>query len=297
MRWASGPAQYAPPPPAKKGGGCLKWVLLLLGGAFALCCCISSAIVESAEDPLDWTAVVPSTSAADLGTALLPGTLPPEAARRYQWRQSLEALGLGYGISQELHQQVLDDFAALSHEFRYHNGEGNRFTWAPPAQCKDQEWACVFDTMARDSAADLAPLSELFRRRQREQQLDALQVTQLVVTFVQNITYRLPTEDSAAFGMLTPVTVVADGSGDCDSKALLTVVLLRQLGVDAQMLLASGLGHAALAVALPVPGKKFKHGPTKYAFVEVTQPGWGIGVVPPQWDVANAWKVIPVQVP
>lgn len=297
MRWADGPVQYAPPPPAKKGGGCLKWVFFLLLGSFALCCCIMTAVVETAEDPLDWRAVVPSTSAADLGTALIPGTLPPERAHRYEWRQAFDALGLGYGISEEEHQRVRDAFAALAREFRYHNGAGNQFTWSPPAQCRSEEWACVFDTMVRDSAEDIAPLTELFRRRQQERQLDALEVTQLVVAFVQNITYRLPTEDDAAFGMLTPVTVVADGSGDCDSKALLSVLVLRQLGVDAQMLLASGLGHAALGVALPVPGKKFKLGAKKYAFVEVTQPGWGVGVVPPQWDVAKAWKVIPVQVP
>ena len=41
--------------------------------------------------------------------------------------------------------------------------------------------------------------------------------------------------------MLPPVIVVADGSGDCDSKALLAVVLLRQLGVDAVVLLGSAV--------------------------------------------------------
>ena len=78
---------------------------------------------------------------------------------------------------------------------------------------------------------------------------------------MQNITYRLTTEDTAAFGMLPPDIVVADGSGDCDSKALLAVVILPQLIVDAVVLLASGLGH-----------------------------------VPPEYDVVKARKVIPVEV-
>lgn len=302
MRWAAGPGQSptpyrAPPPPAKKAWGCLKWFGLLFVAAFTMCCCLVSAVVESADDPLDWKTIVPPTDATDLGTALIPGDLSAELARHYQWRQAFSSLGLGYGISHELHTEVLDGFERLSSEFHYRNGAGNQFTWAPPPECRGQEWACVFDTMVRDSASRIEPLTELFRRRQADGHLDALQLTQLVVAFVQNITYRLPTEDAAAFGMLTPVTVVADGSGDCDSKALLSVIILRQLGVDAQMLLASGLGHAALGVALPVPGKKFRHGAKKYAFVEVTQPGWAVGVVPPQWDVDKAWKVIPVQVP
>ena len=46
---------------------------------------------------------------------------------------------------------------------------------------------------------------------QQEKKLDGRQLTELVAGFVQNITYRLPTEDTAAFGMLPPAIVVADG--------------------------------------------------------------------------------------
>ncbi|MDP3156944.1 MAG: hypothetical protein Q8N23_30010 [Archangium sp.] len=301
MRWAAAPGQpptpyRAPPPPVKKGGGCLKWVLLLMGGAFLFCCCISAAVVESANDPLDWKAVVPTTSSASLGLALMPGDLSPDQARQYKWRQSLAAYELGYGLSTEVHEQVESDFADMAERYSYKPGKGNNFTWAPPIACRKHEWQCVFDELVRDNAEDIAPLTELFRRKQQEKNLDSRQLTELVVSFVQNITYRLPTEDTAAFGMLPPAIVVADGSGDCDSKALLAVVILRQLNVDAVVLLASGLGHAALGVALPVTGKKFPYQGKKYAFVEVTTPGWALGHLPPEYDVDKAWKVIPVEV-
>ena len=302
MRWAAAPGQpptpyRAPPPPVKKGGGCFKWLMLIMGGAFLLCCCLSAAVVESAKDPLDWQAVVPSTGSASLGVALMPADLAQSEARHFNWRQSFKAWELGYGVSTDVHGQVETDFSALADRFRYHSGDGNTFTWAPPASCRKREWECVFDAVAKDNADDIAPLTELFRHQQQEAHLDQRQVTELVVSFVQNITYRLPTEDTAAFGLLPPVIVVADGSGDCDSKALLSVVILQQLGIDAVVLLASGLGHAALGVALPVPGKKFSHGGKKYAFVEVTAPGWALGSQPPEYDVARAWKVIPVTVP
>jgi hypothetical protein len=47
-------------------------------------------------------------------------------------------------------------------------------------------------------------------------------------------------------------------------------------------------------VALPVPGKKFQK---KYAFVEVTTPGWAVGALPPEYDIKNAWRVVNVIVP
>ena len=200
-------------------------MLVMLGGSFLLCCCILSAVVESAKDPLDWQSVVPATDSASLGVALLPSDLSPESARHYAWRQTFAKWELGYGVSTDIHAQVESDFADMSERYSYKPGKGNNFTWAPPSECHKHEWQCVFDELVRDNEDDIAPLTELFRRKQQEQNLDARQLTELVVTFVQNIEYRLPTEETAAFGMLPPVIVVADGSGDCDSKALLAVVM------------------------------------------------------------------------
>lgn len=288
----------APPP---KKGGCLKWVLLALGGSFLCCCCLSLAAFENPEDPLEWKGLqlpdVPLAGETALGSALIPSDLPEASARRYHWRHFLGAWGLAYGLSAEEHDSVYRQFEALSTRFHYRPAEGTNFTWRPPSECADHEWKCVFDAMAKDNADDIAPLTALFRRVQQEKHLDALETTELVVSFVQNITYRLPTEETAAFGMLPPAIVVGDGTGDCDSKALLSVVLLRQLGIDAVMLLGTPLGHAALGVALPVSGKKFAHRGVKYAYVEVTAPGWAVGKLPPEYDVPLAWKVIPVAVP
>lgn len=307
MRWAAGPGQpptpyvMPPPPPKKAGGGCLRVVVALLVLSFLACCCIVSAVAESIDDPMNWEQVTkvtpPIGSGDDLGVALRPADLDPTNARHYAWRQRLHAYELGYGISTELHRDVERSFQDLSDAFSYHAGTGMTFTWIPPATCKDREWECVFSTVARDNVENIAPLTALFRQRQQAEQLDARQLAELVISYVQNITYRLPTEESAAFGLLPPTMVVSEGNGDCDSKALLTVIMLRQLGIDANVLLASGLGHAAVGIALPAKGRKFVHARTKYAFVEITAPGWAIGSVPPEYDVNNAWKVIPVDVP
>jgi len=306
MRWAAAPGQPpAPyvrlPPPPKKGGGCFRVFMGLLVVSFLLCCCLVSAVAESVDDPMNWeqvTHVAPVVGPKEsLGDALVPGDLDPENARRYAWRKRVQAYELGYGVSTEVHRNVEQDFDDLARRFDYVAGDGMNFTWVPPPNCRSKEWECVFSALAHDNADNIAPLTELFRKRSQAENLDARQLTELVVSFVQNIKYRLPTEESAAFGLIPPTMVVSEGNGDCDSKALLAVIILRQLGIDANVLLASGLGHASLGVALPATGRKFTLNRTKYAFVEVTTPGWAIGTVPPEYDVANAWKVIPVAVP
>lgn len=303
MRWAEAAPPAPPPPPAvKKASGCLKWSLLLMGGGFLMCCCLSLAAVESAEDPLEWKRIVSPEQTANanevaIGDALVPDDLPTDEVRRYHWKQTKAAWGLGYGLSDDVHTQVYRDFATLAREFAFKQGKGTNFSWNAPSKCRDREWQCVFDALARDNADNVRPLTELFRKVQQEKGLNELQTTELVVSFVQNITYRLPTEETAAFGMLPPSIVVSDGSGDCDSKALLAVVILKQLGFDAVILLGSSLGHAALGVGLPVTGKKFALSGKKYAFVEVTTPGWALGALPPEYDVPKAWRVVPVDVP
>lgn len=283
-------------PPPKKGGGCFKIVLGVLIASFLFCCCLVSAALESAEDPLNWEQVVqvPDVGPSNnLGVAVVPSDFSGEQARRYAWRQRLTAFSLKYGVSSDVHTQVEQDFADLSERFSYQPGKGTSFTWAPPQACRGREWNCVFDSLSHDNGENIQALTALFKHRMQSEQLDQRQVSELVISFVQNIKYRLPTEETAAFGLLPPTIVVADGSGDCDSKALLAVVILRQLGVDAVVLLGSSLGHAALGINVAAPGKKFGK---KYSFVEVTTPGWSIGTIPPGYDIAGAWKVIPVTV-
>lgn len=287
------PVYARPPPPQKKGRGCLFFVMMALGGTTLLCCCLGSALVAAGDGtPSNWDPVsVVAGPETPLGTALVPGDLDPASARAYRWRHVLERYSLGYGVSDEEHAGAEASLKQLARDFRYKSGVGNAFTWTPPARCQPQPWVCIFDELATANKADIEPLTELFRQRQQQQGLDARQVTELVVTFVQNITYRLPTEH--VFGILPPTIVVADGSGDCDSKSLLTAMILESLGIDVVMLYSAPLEHAALAVAIPGSGDSFTYRGRKYLYVESTNPGWAIGTIPPEYNKPKLWEVLP----
>lgn len=227
-----------------------------------------------------------------LGAARVPSDLAAGLERTYRWRNG-QRYGLGYGVSSEVHGDAESGHASLAREFGYQPSGGPAFTWSPPPRCQPQPWSCVFNQTAGASAANIAPLTELFRQQQTRASLDSRELTELVVTFVQNIKYRLPTE--AYFELLPPEIVVADGSGDCDSKALLAAMILKELGVETAMLYSRSLAHAALGVALRGTGTAFAHGRIKYRFVEVTYPGWAIGTVPPEYDKPKHWEVLPLR--
>lgn len=281
-------------PVAPRRRGCLFYVGVLLGGS-TLCCCLGGMLtVAGAGSSQQWDPISAIAGPEiSLGTARVPLDLAQGLERTYGWRNG-QRYGLGYGLSSTVHGEVDAEHAGLARRFSYRsNGIGQPFTWIPPPGCLPQPWTCVFNETAASSAANIAPLAELFRQEQVRASLDAWELTELVVTFVQNIKYRLPTE--TYFELLPPEIVVADGSGDCDSKALLAAMILQNLGLDTAMLYSRGLAHAALGVALPGSGTSFAHGASKYRFVEVTYPGWAIGVVPPQYDKPQLWEVLPLR--
>ncbi len=251
-------------------------------------------MVAGGGESMQWDPMMAlSPPEVSLGSARVPADLAHSFERSYRWRHG-RRYGVGYGISSEVHDEVDDEHANLAKRFSYRStGSGPSFTWIPPAECQPQPWTCVFNETAAASAANIAPLTELFRQHQVRASLDSRALTGLVVTFVQNIKYRLPTE--TYFELLPPELVVADGSGDCDSKALLAGMMLKELGVKTAMLYSRNLAHAALGVALPGTGTSFTYRRAKYLYVEVTYPGWAIGTVPPQYDKPKMWEVLPIR--
>jgi len=75
-------------------------------------------------------------------------------------------------------------------------------------------------------------------------------------------------------------------NGDCEDKAALTVALLKIFGFDA--VLVSLPGHMAAAIYCSNCNGYYTHNGKRYAFIETTETGWNIGVVPQDSKYAGA---------
>jgi hypothetical protein len=283
--------------PPKKGRGCLFAVLLTLVMGVLFCCCLSGLLVAAADDSqatspgLENPFEAIAGSKNNLGLALTPATLSPDAAKSYGWKQPGGRFEVAYGLSNELRNEAERHLQALAERYNYQQTEGNRFTYVPPGECESMPWRCIFREVGEANQGDLAALTSLFRSYQQTHQLDARRTVELVMSFVQAIEYRLPTE--SPFGLLPPALILTDGSGDCDSKSLLGAMILERLGIDCVILYSGPLEHAALGVSVPSTGQSFSHDGVKYFYVESTNTGWGIGKMPPEYNKPKQWQVVP----
>jgi transglutaminase-like putative cysteine protease len=277
----------------------LKWALGLCFLSTSLCCWglvwLNFESVREGYEGLRQARQPEPAPTTDLGVVLLPPQTPREAARHYDWR--VEALRpadyqVGYGLSAAMAQHYTRDLQDYAHRLRYRSLEQDRFSFRPPPGCEQLPMACVYSQLMRSNEKAVHALGERFVARASSQRLNAPQAAELIVTFVQRIRYDVPRDQP--FGVLPPALVPAQDRGDCDSKALLAAMLLRQVGIDAVVLSSERLGHAAVGVGLPGTGRQFEHAGRSYRYAEVTAQGWPIGMVPPRYDKPRLWTVMPV---
>ncbi len=228
-----------------------------------------------------------------LGTALIPTSTPLSQARIFEWRAASltpPEYRLGYGLGPSLERSLVSDHQAYGRRMRFRALGPDRFTYHAPPGC-EADMRCIYTDLMRSNAQPVRLLGNRFIEHIRERRLDSVEAAELIVTFVQRIHYAQP--DDQPFGILPPALVPAQDRGDCDSKAVLAVMLLRQAGIDATILSSDRLSHAAVGVALPVRGYPFRLGDRVYRYAELTTEGWPLGMIPPQHDKPHLWKVLP----
>ncbi len=158
--------------------------------------------------------------------------------------------------------------------------------------CNREPWSCVYTEVFQRNAADLEPLLRRIARGLEEQRWSALDASRWMLRFVQNIPYRIP--DEHAFGVLPPALVASQNWGDCDSKSLLLLHLLRYVGIDAQISVSRIHEHAMVGIFVPTSGDTFTYRGRTYAWAETTADA-PIGWISPDMLRPNDWQVKPVR--
>lgn len=237
-----------------------------------------------------------SGNTLDLGLASFPAGTPKNSAAQHAWTTKTlrpPSYKLGYALGKAEAEELRAAFRHYAKKVRFVPGDGGRFSWTPPRGCAG-DMRCVFEELATKSRAGVEPIATIFRRRQMEGKLNAMQITELIVGFVQYIHYEIPA--SEPFGLLPPALVAQERRGDCDSKSLLAHMLLKDMGVDSIIISSVAHRHAMLGIALPSPGTTFTHEGRRYAYTECTAKGSPIGHINPELLRPNDWRTVPVRI-
>ena len=105
-----------------------------------------------------------------------------------------------------------------------------------------------------------------------------------VVSFVQSLKY---VSDATSRGedeyVRYPIETLVDGIGDCEDVVILAASILHEMGYSVLLVLLPD--HLALAVKYDkdFPGTYYEYGGKKYYYLEMTNQGWDLGQIPPQY--------------
>jgi hypothetical protein len=232
-----------------------------------------------------------STPELDLGTVQYPHYPETYDTTEHLWRAAgLAKTRIAFDHGHEAISTLEADhlFYGRQIERAYQRGNASRLG----ANCQREYWSCVYSAVFQRNATDLEPLLNRISRGLDKQQWSAVEATRWLLRFVQEIPYRIP--EDHAFGVLPPALVASQNWGDCDSKSLLLLHLLRRVGVEAQITVSRIHKHAMVGVFVPTTGGTFKYRSRDYAWAETTSNA-PLGWISPDMLRPNDWEVTPVQ--
>jgi hypothetical protein len=163
-------------------------------------------------------------------------------------------------------------------------------------------WARFYQDMYNKNYRRVSNMVEWFRGKAKADGWSAYDLADQVVKCIQVIPYERPynvitdTDQAAnALDYFTPNEVAWYNKGDCDTKSMLIVMLLRQLGYDAVIYYSAHYEHAMAGVSLNATGTSKTYQGKKYYFIESTYPGWSIGDLPPDFGEPDYWTLVPIK--
>jgi len=169
----------------------------------------------------------------------------------------------------------------------------------------DNFWGGIYRQLVDQADGQLDYLVDSLRQVAAEQNYSSLDLAKLTVSFVQDIPYSFvlpidcaeyrtdgqPCLGNVPYGIISPYEFLHTLYGDCDTRAVLLYVLLQKMDFDPMIVVSNEYAHAMLALNIPAQGEYLRHNGKKYYFWETTAKGWSIGMLPPDTNNKNYWKV------
>ncbi len=159
----------------------------------------------------------------------------------------------------------------------------------------DSAWSRYYSLIYRDNFSRLRRLARIISSELSDDfgSLSQLEKSSVLLAWIQSFKY-LRTGTLSDF--MSPVDTLFSESGDCDSRALLYVILLEYYGIDSILMVSSEYSHSLAGVAVEGAGAHFRYDGTDYLVAETTD-NVSIGLIdramsdPAKWmGIKFRWK-------
>lgn len=154
-------------------------------------------------------------------------------------------------------------------------------------------YAAVCQAIYEDDSLRFTEIIEGFQAIFTAEGMNNMDQLYFVITFFQNITYRLP---GNATDLLPPSLCLAEKYGDCDTKSMLAYMVLDGLGFDVVMMASADYAHAMLGVNATATGDYLEYDGKRYYFVEMTYPDWWLGELDSSCNNPRYWYAFKLDV-
>lgn len=130
-----------------------------------------------------------------------------------------------------------------------------------------EAWKRYYQVIYRDTHLRLKPLAETLLSYYTKKGIPRDQYPHTLLSWIQGFSY---TRKSTLSDLASPLEIALGATGDCDSRALLYVAILRHWGFDAILLVSHRYQHAMAAVDLGGQGARFPFEGKGYLVAELT---------------------------
>ena len=178
------------------------------------------------------------------------------------------------------------------------------------------EYDEVIYLLKENDKNNLDGVYQLFDSISEKKQFSDSKFAELIVSFVQDISYALIVPDDCdprlyddefvkeylssdnprcdgfeKFGINTPVEFMSNLYGDCDSRTLLLYTILAHYGFDVALMSSEYYSHSIIGINLPISGIAYKYQNQRYVLWETTAPNVKAGVLPEEISNLNYWRI------
>lgn len=151
-------------------------------------------------------------------------------------------------------------------------------------------WARFYRIIYRDNYGRFSELSEKLSAYLAKAAPNRTEQAAVLLSWIQSFVYR---ERKSISNMTPPLEALLGHAGDCDSRAVLFLILLKQMKFDAVLLVSGRFKHSAVGIAVDAPGAVLTFRSKKYVFAELTATV-ALGMIAREMADPSAWLIIPL---